>query len=80
MRKWLRVEGQSFRVWGFTPPQSLLASSGRPAGSPCPGTPALGLISQMYQFNGFRKSPSPQNRQLSNSKQQADDFVGEMTF
>ena len=38
----------------------------------------------MYQFNGVKKSPRPQNRQpvvlITKSKQEADDFVGELTF
>ena len=38
----------------------------------------------MYELNVFRKSTLPQNRLLivsiGNSKQQVDDFVGELTF
>ena len=42
------------------------------------------LSHRMYSLIGFRKSTSTQNRTLdiliSNSKQQIDDFVGELTF
>jgi hypothetical protein len=38
----------------------------------------------IYQLNGFEKSTPPQDRQLivliSNSKQYADDCMGELTF
>ena len=43
-----------------------------------------GLSDTMYLLISFRKSTSPQNRQLniliSTSKQLVDDFVGELTF
>ena len=45
---------------------------------------ALLALLFMYQFNGFRKSTPPQNRQLnvltSRSKHEVDDVVGELTF
>jgi len=42
------------------------------------------LSDTLYQLNGFRKSTSPQNRQLivlmGNSKQEGENIVGELTF
>jgi len=49
-----------------------------------PGLGVLDLFDTMYLSISFRKSRPPQNRRLnvlmSNSQQQVDDFVGELTF
>jgi hypothetical protein len=51
---------------------------------PTDGSVPAPLSHTMHSSNGFRKSTSPQNRQLivsiSNCKQPVDNFVGELTF